>query len=61
MNTPLNELAIRRMIEAIREANPEITSEEIIKTIRASRESQGQAWTEDFERKIRYCIQINPN
>jgi hypothetical protein len=61
MNTPPNEAAIRRMIEAIRETNPDITSEEIIKTIRASRESQGQAWTEDFERKIRYCIQIDPN
>lgn len=61
MNTPPNEAAIRRMIEAIREANPGITSEEIIKIIRASRESQGQAWTEDFERKIRYCIQIDPN
>jgi len=61
MNTPLNEAAIRGMIEAIRKSSPHITSEDVIKKIRASRESQGLAWSEDLERKIRYCIQINPN
>ena len=60
MNTALNEADVRRMIEAIRETKPDITGEDIIKTIRAGRESQGQAWSEDLERKIRYCIQIDP-
>jgi len=61
MNTPLNEAAIRGMIEGMRKTNPDITSEEVIKKIRASRESQGLVWSEDLERKIRYCIQINPS
>jgi len=61
MNTPLNEAAIRGMIESVRNTNPNITSEDVIKKIRASRESQGLVWSEDLERKIRYCIQINPN
>jgi SpoVK/Ycf46/Vps4 family AAA+-type ATPase len=61
MNTPLNEAAIRGMIEAVRKTNPHITSEDVIKRIRTSRESQGLVWSEDLERKIRYCIQINPD
>jgi hypothetical protein len=60
MNTPLNEAAIRGMIEAVRKTDPQITSEDVIKRIRASRESQGEAWSEDLERKVRYCIQIDP-
>ena len=60
MNTPLNEAAIRGMIEAVRKTDPQITSEDVIKRIRASRESQGQVWSEDLEKKIRYCIQIDP-
>jgi len=60
MNTPLTETALRGMIEAIRKTEPQITSEEVIKKIRVSRESQGQVWTEDLERKVRYCIQIDP-
>jgi hypothetical protein len=60
MNTPLNEAAIRGMIEAIRKTDPQITSEDVVKKIRASRESQGQVWSGDLERKIKYCIQIDP-
>ncbi len=61
MSVPLNEANIRAIIEELKKADPNITVENIIKRIRASRESQGLQWNEDLERKIRYCIQINPN
>jgi hypothetical protein len=61
MSIPLNEEKIRAIIEELKQTNPNITIEEVIKRIRASRESQGFQWNEDLERKVRYCIQINPN
>ena len=60
MNASFDEAAVRRMIAAIRETNRDVTPEEIIKSIRASRESQGMAWSEELERKITYCIRIDP-
>ncbi len=61
MSIPLNEEKIRAIIEELKQTEPNITIEEVIKRIRASRESQGLQWNEDLERKVRYCIQINPN
>lgn len=61
MSIPLNEEKIRAIIEELKQNDPNITIEEIIKRIRTSRESQGLQWNEDLERKVRYCIQINPN
>jgi cell division inhibitor SulA len=61
MSIPLNEEKIRAIIEELRQTDPNITIEEVIKKIRSSRESQGLQWNEDLERKVRYCIQINPN
>jgi cell division inhibitor SulA len=61
MSIPLNEEKIRQIIEELKQTDPNITIEEVIKRIRASRESQGLQWNEDLERKVRYCIQINPN
>ena len=56
-----NEVEMRTIIEGIKNSDPKITTENIIKRIRASWESQGIQWSEDLERKIRYCVQINPN
>jgi SpoVK/Ycf46/Vps4 family AAA+-type ATPase len=61
MSVPLNEAKIRAIIEELKKTEPNISLEDVIKKIRASRESQGLQWNEDLERKIRYCIQINPN
>ena len=61
MSAPLNESEIRAIIEDLRKTDPNITTENVIKRIRASRESQGLQWSEDLDRKVRYCIQIDPN
>jgi hypothetical protein len=61
MSAPLNEAEIRATIEGLRKTDRNITIENIIEKIRASLESQGVQWSEDLNRKVRYCIQINPN
>ena len=61
MNAPPNEAEIRAMIEELRKTCPDITLENVIKRIRLGRESQGLEWNEGLERKIRYCVNINPS
>jgi len=61
MNAPLNEAEIRAMIDELRKTDPNITIENIINRIRISRECQGLQWNEGLERKVRYCVNINPN
>jgi hypothetical protein len=60
MNTLLNELEIRTMMNGFKTKDPNITNEDVQKKIRSSLVLQGFLWSEDMERKIRYCIQINP-
>lgn len=61
MKTPLNETEIRTMVNGLKSEDPNITTEEVVKKIRGSLVLQGVAWNEDVDRKIRYCIHINPN
>jgi hypothetical protein len=60
MKTPLDETAIRTMVDGLKTHDPEITNEAVQKRIRGNLESQGFHWSEDLERKIRYCFHINP-
>ena len=61
MSAPLNEAEIRATIEGLKQTDPNITVESVLKKIRESLESQGLQWSADLDRKIRYCVQINPN
>jgi hypothetical protein len=60
MRTLLNEAEIRMMMDGLKTEEPEITKENLQKKIRGGLVLQGFTWSEDMERKIRYCIQINP-
>jgi hypothetical protein len=60
MNTLLNELEIRTMMNGFKTKDPNITNEDVQKKIRSSLVLQGFLWSEDMERKIKYCIHINP-
>lgn len=61
MNTLLSETEIRIMVNGLKTSDPNITSENIQKRIRGILVLKGFEWSEDVERKIRYCIHINPN
>ena len=61
MSAPLNEAEIRAIIEELRKTDPNITIENVLNRIRISRESQGLQWNDGLERKVRYCLYINPN
>jgi hypothetical protein len=61
MSARLNEAEIRATIEGLRKTDSNITTENIIKRIRAGLESLGLQWSEDLGRKIQYCVRINPN
>ena len=60
MKTLLNETEIRTMVNGLKTKDPELTNENVQKTIRCSLVLQGFPWSEDMERKVRYCIHINP-
>jgi hypothetical protein len=60
MKTVLNETEIRIMVDGLKTKDPGLTGENIQDRIRGSLVLQGFDWTEDMERKIRYCIRINP-
>lgn len=60
MNTLLNEMEIRTMVNGLKAKDPNITNEDVQKEIRGCLVLQGFLWSEDMERKIRYCININP-
>ena len=61
MKTLLNETEIRMLVNGVKTKDPNITNENVLKTIRGSLVLQGVAWSEEMDRKIRYCIHINPN
>jgi hypothetical protein len=61
MRTLLNETEIRMMMNGLKTEDPEITKENLQKKIRGGLVLQGFTWSEDMERKIKYCIQINPS
>ena len=61
MRTVLNEAEIRTMVNELKANAPDITNEDIQKKIRGSLVLQGFVWSEEMERKVRYCININPN
>jgi hypothetical protein len=61
MKTLLNETEIRTMMNGLKTEDPNITKEDVQKRICGSLVLRGVSWSEDMERKIRYCIQINPN
>ena len=60
MNTLLKEMEIRMMMNGLKTEEPAITNENLQKKIRGGLVLQGFAWNEEMERKISYCIQINP-
>jgi hypothetical protein len=60
MNALLNETELRTMVNGLKNSDPNITSKNIQKKIRSSLVLKGLEWSEDLERKIRYCIYINP-
>jgi hypothetical protein len=60
MKTLLNEAEIRTMVNGLKSKDPNITDENVQKKIRCSLVLQGFSWSADMERKIRYCIHINP-
>jgi hypothetical protein len=60
MKTTLNETEIRMLMNGLKIKDPDITNEDVQKRIRGSLVLQGFECSEDMERKIRYCIQINP-
>lgn len=61
MNTPLNETEIRKIIDGLKAKDPDITDDNLKKSARGSLESLGVQWNEGLERKIKYCVHINPN
>ncbi len=61
MSTPLNETEIRAMVEMLKTTDPSMTKENVIKKIRSQLELTGIQWSDDLERKISYCVRINPN
>jgi hypothetical protein len=61
MRTQINEVEMRAMIEGLKVNNPDITIEHIVRRVRLNLESEGREWSEDLERKVMYCIHINPN
>jgi hypothetical protein len=61
MKTLLNETEIRTMVNALKIKDSNISSEEVQKRIRSNLVLQGFTWNEEMERKIRYCVHINPN
>jgi hypothetical protein len=60
MKTLLSETEIRIMVNGLKTKDPDITGENIQKSIRGNLVLQGFDWSEDMERKVRYCIRINP-
>lgn len=61
MNTLLKETEIRMIVDGLKTKDPEITNDTLKTRVRGSLESQGFQWNEDLERKISYCVHINPN
>lgn len=61
MNTLLKETEIRKIVDGLKTKEPEITNDTLKTRVRGSLESQGFQWNEDLERKISYCVHINPN
>lgn len=60
MKTLLNETEIRAMMNGLKTEDPDMTSENLQKKIRGGLVLQGFSSSDDMERKIRYCININP-
>jgi hypothetical protein len=60
MKTLLSETEIRIMVNGLKIKDPNITGENIQKSIRGNLVLQGFDWSEDMEKKVRYCIRINP-
>lgn len=61
MRAQINEAEMRAMVEGLKIKDPDITNEYIVKRVRLNLESEGCGWSEDWERKVMYCIHINPN
>ena len=61
MNHVPDESEIRGLVAGMRKKRPEITNENVMQMARTHLELAGRKWTTDLERKIRYCIHIDPN
>jgi hypothetical protein len=61
MRTQINEAEMRAIVNELKINNPDITNEHIIGRVRLNLESEGCEWRDDLERKVIYCIHINPN
>ena len=61
MKTQITEAEMREMVEGLKVRNSDATSEHIIKMVRLNLECEGFGWSQDLERKVKYCININPN
>jgi hypothetical protein len=56
-----SESEIRGIVDGLRKKHPEITNESAIQMARTHLELAGREWSKDLERKITYCLLINPN
>ncbi|HTV42811.1 MAG TPA: hypothetical protein VMF08_19760 [Candidatus Sulfotelmatobacter sp.] len=61
MKTQITEAEMREMVEGLKVRNSDTTSEHIIRMARLNLECEGFGWSQDLERKVKYCININPN
>lgn len=61
MKTQITEAEMREMVERLKVRNSDTTSEHIIRMVRLNLEYEGFEWSQDLERKVKYCININPN
>lgn len=61
MRTQITEAEMRAVVEGLKIKNPDITNEYIVGRVRLNLESEGFGWSVDLERKVMYCIHINPN
>jgi hypothetical protein len=61
MKAQITEVEMRGMVDGLKVKNPDITSEHIVRMVRLNFECEGFGWSEDLERKVKYCIHINPS
>lgn len=52
---------MREIVGELKGENSDRTSEHIVRLARLNLECEGFGWNEDLERKVKYCIHINPS
>ncbi|HUA64941.1 MAG TPA: hypothetical protein VME24_03775 [Alphaproteobacteria bacterium] len=61
MKTQITEAEMREMVDELKVRNSGTSSEHIIRRVRLNLECEGFGWSDALERKVKYCININPN